>query len=154
MRYSTTKIRPFENIALDPEVLVRAFDSRGIAWKKSSLSWLDYMREQRFGLIEGHTLEVRSDCLSQNFIILAVERSTAPVKPLPPRIYFAHFELEFWSGHDIHVDCDEVPPAVTVNHHFWEQREGEGKTPHFETHVLPLIDELVSRFRKGELWAS
>jgi len=153
MKYSTTN-RPFEKTAPEPEVVVRAFNSRGHGWKKSTLSWLDDMRDQRFGLVEAHSLELRLGHHCENFILLVVAQSLARPEPLPPKIYFAHFELTFWSGHDIHIDCDEVPPAVTVNHHFWEQREGQGKAPHFERHVQPLIDELVASFEGRQSWAN
>lgn len=135
------------------QVQIKAFNTNDRAWKDSCLVWLDEMREQRFGLIEGHSLELRSVYCCENFIILAVERSTAPIRPLPPKIYFARFELTFWSGHDIHIDCGP-PPVTTIRRHFWEQREGRGRAPHFECHVLPLVDELVSNFEGGESWAS
>jgi len=152
---NNTQVRSFKTTSTpEPRVIVKAFNSRGIAWKDSSLSWLDEMREQRFGLIEGHSLELRSVYCCENFIILAVESSTAPIRPLPPKIYFARFELAFWSGHDIHIDCNESPPITRINRHFWEQREGRGRAPHFESHVQPLIDELVSNFEGGESWAS
>lgn len=154
MKYSTTKIRPFEVTTPEPEVAVGIFDSRGIAWKDSSLSWLDKMREQRFGLIEGHTLELLSNCHCENFILLVVAQSLARPEPLPPKIYFAHWELDEWSGHDIYVDCNESPPITSINRHFWGQREGQGETPFFERYVQPIIDELVSNFQGGDSWAS
>ena len=163
MEYSTTKIRPFETTAPEPWVVVKAFNSRSIAWKDSCLSWLNEMRDQRFGLIEGHTLELLSGYRCRNLILLVVERSTAPIKPLPHRIFFAHWtprtpetplELTFWSGHDVHIDCNESPPITRINRHFWEQLRGRGKTPHFEKHVQPLIGQLVSNFEGGQAWAS
>ncbi|MCZ6623584.1 MAG: hypothetical protein O7B35_05050 [Deltaproteobacteria bacterium] len=154
MKYSTTKIRPFKTTSPEPEVAVGIFDSRGHAWKDSSLSWLDGMREQFFGLIEGHSLELLSDYRCENFVLLVVERSTAPIKPLPPKIYFAHWELDAWSGHHICIDLRESPPVTTLHLDFWSQREGQGKTPHFEKHVQPLIDQLVSNLKGGESWAS
>ena len=147
MNNFNTKVRPLKTTSTSPGVIVKAFDSRGRKWKDSSLSWLDSMRDQRFGLIEGHTLQIQSGHLCENFILLVVERSLAPIKPLPPRIYFDHFELDAQSGHDIHIDCSSSPPVTVINRHFWEQYGEQGKTPHFERYVQPLIDKLVSSFR-------
>ena len=130
-----------------PGVIVKAFNSRGRGWKDSSLSWLNSMRDQRFGLIEGHTLQIQSRHLCENFILLVVERSLAPIKPLPLRIYFDHFELDAPSGHDIHIDCSSSPPVTVINRHFWEQYGEQGETPYFERYVQPSISKLVSSFR-------
>lgn len=134
-------------------VEVGVFDVNRHGWKDSSLSWLDKMREQRFGLIEGHSLELLSDYRCENFVLLVVEKTLTPIRPLPPRIYFAHWELDAWSGHHICIDCTESPPVTTLHLDFWSQREGQGKTPHFEKYVQPLIDKLVCNLKGGESWA-
>ncbi|MCZ6876691.1 MAG: hypothetical protein O7G29_00960 [Acidobacteria bacterium] len=152
-------ITPASNdpIPLTPQsrVIVRAFNSRGRSWKDESLTWLNEMRAKRFGLIEGHTVELRAGYRSKDFVVLVVEKTLDPIKPLPPVIYFDHWELDAWSGHDIHINCDSSPPAVTIHRHFWERSKGRGETPHFKSRVLPLIDELISSFDVGRSsWAS
>jgi len=137
-----------------PRVIVKAFNANGNGWKDSSLSWLNEMRGQRFGLMEGHTLELRAGYRRENFILLVVRKSLIPMEPLPPRIYFDHFELDAQSGHDIHIDCSSSPPVTVINRHFWEQYGEQGKTPNFERYVKPLIAELVSNFEGGKSWAS
>lgn len=141
MSNSNIKIRPVETTSPGPGVIVKAFNCRGIGWTDSSLSWLGKMRDQRFGLIEVHTLYIQSGYRSnryrfENFIVPVVEQSW----------------LGSWSGHDIFIECDS-PPVTTIDRHVWRQ-EGQGKTPHFESHVQPLIDELVVDFERGESWAS
>jgi len=133
-----------------PRVQVRAFNSQlGQAWKRESLAWLNALREKRFGLVEGHTLELRVGHLSREFVVLVVEKALGPIRPLPTKVRFDHQELGAPSGHDIHIDLNESPPEVKTHRHFWECSLGKGKTPHFKSHVLPLIDELISSFKGG-----
>ena len=142
MKNNTTQFRSFKTTSTpEPRVIVKAFNCRGIGWKDSYLSWLYEMRHQRFGLTEIHTLYIqsgyRSNCYrAEIFIVPVVEQSW----------------LGSCSGHDIFIKCDS-PPVTTIDRHVW-RREGQGKTPHFESHVQPLIDELVASFEGGESWAS
>lgn len=143
MSNSNIKIRPVETTSPGPGVIVKAFNSRGISWIDSSLSWLEKMRDQRFGLIEVHTLYIQSGYRSngyrfENFIVPVVEQSW----------------LGSWSGHDIFIECDS-PPVTTIDRHVWERYKGRGKTPHFERHVQPLIDKMIASFsERGSTWAS
>lgn len=137
-------------------VRVGVFDANRPTWKGSSLSWLSKMRSQKFVLVEGHTLEIRSGYLSENLILLVVVKSPAlPVGmgALPRLTSFDFLELPFWSGNNIYADLDQDPPIIDIIHQFWEQFDDRGLTPFFERHVQPIIDELIFNFG-GEPCAS
>ena len=109
MKNNITQFRSFKTTSTpEPRVIVKAFNCRDIGWIDSYFSWLDEMRDQRFGLIEVHTLYIQSGYRSklyrfEIFIVPVVEQSW----------------LGSWSGHDIFIECDS-PPVTTIDRHVWE----------------------------------
>ncbi|MCZ6626259.1 MAG: hypothetical protein O7B35_18820 [Deltaproteobacteria bacterium] len=120
------------------QVQIKAFNVNGRDWKDSYLSWLREMRNLKFGLTEIHTLYIQSGYRSNRY---RAEIFIIPVVGQP--------WLGPWGGHNIFISCDS-PPVTTIYRHAWRW---EGKTPHFESHVQPLIDKLVAGFEGRQSWA-
>jgi len=133
---------------------LRAFDSKLRKWKGESLEWLREKKAEGVECTEGHTVWLKGGYLSADFVIFVVAKSKGPIRPLPPRICFDHFEIGAASGHHVRINLDESPPKTEIMQNFWQRGEGQGETPYFERYVQPLIDELIARFSEGESWVS
>lgn len=136
-----------------PRVQIRAINSNRHRWKQDSLTWLNKVRSEGFECTEGHTLQIRGGYRETQFNIFVCEQVSGPIPPLPPKIYFDHWEIEAPFGHAISAYADKSPASIKVLKHFWGHVQ-EGDPPHFESMVMPLIDELVASFSEGESWAS
>ncbi len=148
-----TPLKPKEN-PQSPRVQIRAFNSNNGRWKRESLDWLREMRSKGFECVEGHTLTITESSREAWFNIYVVEKVPGPIKPLPPKIYFDHFEVDARFGHAINVNCGQSPPVTEIHWHFWQQPQ-EGDAPHFDAVVMPLVDKLVAHFKtRGSLWVS
>jgi len=133
---------------------VKAFNSTTDRWQREALDWLRDMRSRGFECTESHTLEIRENHREGWFNLFVVEELPGldMPKPLPPMI-FENYEVGTRFGHAILADCRQSPPAINVHRHFWIDPL-EGAESHFESLVMPLINKLVSRFSRGDLWAS
>ena len=145
-KFITTKIRPKLSTAACRQVQIKAFNTSTPKWKKLSLDWLRQMASQTFECTQGHTLNISGGCQIQ-FVIFVCERVTSLTTSLPPRIYFDHFEITTQVGHAIMADCDSFPVSVKVLQNFWREAED---SPHFESLVMPLVDDIIASFGEGE----
>ena len=144
---TTTGVKP-KISAPRSRVRIRAFNSNGHKWKQDSLTWLNEMRAEGFAVVEAHRARITRNWFDDWWEIFVVEEALAPIPALPERICFNGYEVGAPFGHAVSANAD-TSPATVKHFNFWN-RDGSEESPHFQSMVLPLINELASRLSEEE----